>query len=106
MFMRNNPSDTRTTTSIRPRSTLRPPALIAAVAATLPAALAPAAVFQWDGGGANTSLTTAANWNPNTAPVSNAQNDLEFGTIALAPPNNTAVNNTGSDFNVNFITFN
>src|SRR5688572_10118520 len=92
----------------RSASAMRRSVLAAAVAAGV-AALTQAAVFQWDGGGANTSWSTSNNWggvSNNVAPGSPVTNDLGFGSIALAAPNNTTANNTTNNFDVNSITFN
>lgn len=60
----------------------------------------------WDGGGADNSWSTAANWNPNTAPVSGADSLFFGGSTRLANTNDfvgfTALNlqfaNNGGDF--------
>jgi autotransporter-associated beta strand protein len=62
--------------------------LIGAIAATFVTSVAiHAATFLWDGGGLNDNISTAANWNPNTAPSSAAASTiLSFaGTTRLAP---------------------
>ncbi len=69
------------------------------------ATAANAAVFQWDGGGANTIWSTSANWT-GSAPVSDATNDLEFGSVLLQAPGNTTADNTTALFELNSITFN
>ena len=65
-----------------------------------------ATVFRWDGGGANTSFGTNGNW-VGSAPSSSAENELEFGSVALQSPfQTTANNNVSNPFQLNSITFN
>src|SRR5688500_7786555 len=46
-----------------------------------------AATLTWDGGGANNSWSTIANWNPNQLPV--AGDTLQFGGAVRLTPQNT-----------------
>lgn len=77
-------------------------ALSGSIALLLTAAVPAIAVtYTWDGGGANDTFATAANWNPDGAPVSNiSSTDLVFaGTTRLSPV-------LGSSFATNSIVFN
>lgn len=60
-----------------------------------------AATFTWDGGGANNSWSTPANWVGDTAPVGSTTNDLIFaGSTRLNP-----LVNSGSTYVLSSITF-
>ena len=67
------------------------------------AGLSQAATFTWDGGGGDSNWSTAANWNPNTAPTynTNTYETLNFaGNTGL-----TANNDFGNGFNAHSIIF-
>ena len=50
-----------------------------------------AAVFSWDGGGANDNISTAANWLPDGAPVNDGTSIIQFaGAVRLTPNFSTA----------------
>ncbi|MEY4489174.1 MAG: hypothetical protein RIQ79_1682, partial [Verrucomicrobiota bacterium] len=70
---------------------------IAAFTAALPLVpTAHAAAFTWDGGGADGKISTAANWNPDTAPTATGNNLIFAGTTNLTV-NNDVITSLGSN---------
>jgi autotransporter-associated beta strand protein len=62
-----------------------------------------AAVYTWDGGGADNNFSTANNWSPDTAPANIINHDIAFGVLE-SPFRTTANNNL--DGNPASFTFN